>query len=214
MAACLAELPHWVAYGVEVELTVKGRPSARLEITAHMNAEADVPSFITGSFGCHFVHHGWMGNETAPAKGKTWYERDYPVLVAAVSICQESQYNHATTQQVATRAGIEVVEVVKAINNLQERYLYAKAQNTLVARDYIVTGATAEGLEAVDVWPSARSLEERMISILEQRLEELPEGSPKANKISGVLAAVRDLATNTSGNVFGSIICQVMAGGV
>ncbi|GAA2237167.1 hypothetical protein GCM10010401_06610 [Rarobacter faecitabidus] len=124
-----------------------------------------------------------MINEAEPVKGKTWYERDYPVLVAAVAICQDNAYNRAMTHEIARRTGIDVVDVVKSINNLQERYLYAKDTSTVGARDYIVTGATAAGLQATDVWPSAQSLEERLIAILEKQLEELSADSPKAKKV-------------------------------
>ncbi|WP_170207887.1 hypothetical protein [Rarobacter incanus] len=45
-----------------------------------------------------------MSDEAEPTKGKTWYERDYPVVAAAVSICQENRFNRAMTKDVALAA--------------------------------------------------------------------------------------------------------------
>lgn len=147
-----------------------------------------------------------MTTPNQPAKGQQWYERDFPVLKAAAELCGESSFNHTMTHSIAQRAQLPQAEVVKAISSLKEKYLHAKNQDSMTSRDYIVTGLTAEGLVAADLWPSPDALQERFVTALEQMIEETPADSPRATKLEGVLAAVRDLSTGTGATVFGTLI--------
>lgn len=142
----------------------------------------------------------------------TWTDRDYPVLLAAVAACQTSSFNQASCDEIAAAVGLPSEDVVKAVANLGERYLHITPAHSLVSADYIVRGATAAGLEAAEVWPSATALQERFIEALEKLIELTPAGSPKATKLEGVLAAVRDLATGTSSNVFGQLLIGALGG--
>lgn len=145
-----------------------------------------------------------------PIKGATWYETDYPVLRAAAALCSASGFNSATSDELVATTGFEKPRVVSSIARLSTRYLNAVSQNSMTTNDYLVTGLTAEGLIAADVWPSSDAMQERFIAALEQLIENTPAGSPRASKLEGVLGAIRDLTTGTSGNVFGQLITSAM----
>jgi len=146
-------------------------------------------------------------------RGATWFDRDFPVLRATAHLVQASPYNHCMTYEVAAEAGFAVEDVVKAISNLKERYLYAKDESSLAAKDYIITGLTAEGLEATDVWPASDALAERLVAAIEAALDSTPEGSPKANRLKVALIALKDLSVGVSGNVLGQVLAVALGVG-
>jgi hypothetical protein len=143
-------------------------------------------------------------------RGRTWFERDYPVLLATARIVGASQYNHAMTHEIAGEMGIDVTEVVKAISNLKQRYVTVNPSSGLGNNDYIITGLTAEGLVAADVWPSTDTVAERLIEALERALDEAPEGSTKQKRIRAALDGVRDLGVGGAGNVLGQAISYAL----
>lgn len=144
--------------------------------------------------------------QTPTNAGETWRKLDYPVLLAAAHLCDESAFGHAASHQIASRTGFSVEDVVKAIGRLRERYLLAEDVSSLASRDLFVTGLTEAGLVAAEVWPSAETVAERLITALEALLDETPEGSPKRSRITGALVALKDLSVGTGGNVLGQAI--------
>lgn len=143
-------------------------------------------------------------------KGRVWFERDFPVLLAAVEMCQQSTYNQATTHQVAAATGLELSEVVKAVSNLKEKYIHVVDQSSGSERDFIITGATDAGLIATDVWPSTDALAERLVAAIEQALAVTPKGSPKATTLQGFLAATKDVTTGTAAGVLSALLAQAL----
>lgn len=155
---------------------------------------------------------GWqtavVSNEDV--KGRTWFERDYPVLLAAVDQCQASAFNQTTTHAVAAATGMDVGEVVKAVANLKEVFLHVNDVSTLGARDYIITGATERGLVAAEVWPSPEIITERLVAAIERALDETPTGSPKATKLVTLLGAVKDVSTGTSAGLLAMLVGRAL----
>jgi len=143
-------------------------------------------------------------------KGRTWFERDYPVLLATAAQLEESRSNMAMSHEIAARAGIEADQVVKALGNLGTRYVLTKDASSLGGRDLYAVGLTDKGLEAADVWPSSDLLAERLVAALERLLEETPEGSPKAGKLRAALDALRELTVGTAGNVLGQAVSTAL----
>lgn len=148
-----------------------------------------------------------MSNQANTA-GATWDDRDYPVLIAAVKLCQENDYNHTTCDAIVSETGLSKQQVVRAVGNLGQRYLNIKDAHSMASADYIITGPTVEGLVAAEIWPSPDALQERFVAALEAMIENTPVGSPKAKKLEGVLEAVRDLATSSGGSLFGQLMAM------
>lgn len=150
--------------------------------------------------------------DVAPLKGQVWYARDYPVLLAAVQACQESPHGLTQTSELAQRTGISQEDVVAAVANLGERYLHIREESSLAERDFIIRGATAEGLIAANVWPSPDALAGRMVTAIEQAIETTPADSPRAGKLTALLNAARELSVGTASNVLGGLLYRVMTG--
>lgn len=142
--------------------------------------------------------------------GRTWFERDYPVLRAAVGLCQASTYNQTTTHSIAASTGLELVEVVKAVTNLQEAYLYVQDTSSFEGRDFIIAGATERGLVAADVWPSAELLTDRLVAAIERALDDAPTGSPKSTKLRTLLDALKDVSTGTAAGVLAMALASTL----
>lgn len=148
-------------------------------------------------------------SENAAPKGRTWFERDYPVLLAAVDLCQASPFNQTTTWEVAERLGIEQPVVAQAVSNLREKYLHAQDESDQVQRDYIIKGATEAGLVAADVWPSGDLLAERFLAAIERAVETTPQNSPRAAALGTLLDAVKDIGTGVAAGVLSQLLSQV-----
>lgn len=149
-----------------------------------------------------------------PVRGATWFDRDYPVLLAAAKLTQASDYNHCTTYEIAEETGLEVRDVVKALANLEQRYVNLHEAGSLAQRDYIVTGLTAAGLEAADVWPASDALAQRLVEALERALDDTPADSPKAGRLRAALNALKDLGVGASGNLLAQALAVALGLGV
>lgn len=143
-------------------------------------------------------------------RGRTWFERDYPVLLAAVQLCQADPFNQTTTWAVAERTGFEQGDVVHAVSNLKEKYLHARDASDLTSRDYTIHGATEAGLVAAEVWPSGDVVAERLVTAIERMLETTPAGSPRASWLSGLLDAIRDVGTGVASGVLSQLLSQAL----
>ncbi|MGW6263993.1 hypothetical protein [Cellulosimicrobium funkei] len=151
-----------------------------------------------------------MTADSEIVRGRTWFERDYPVLLATAELLETSAYSHATTPQIAAKTEIDIGAVVKALTNLKERYVLVTDASTMTSRDYLVTGLTADGLVAADVWPSGDTVAERIIAAIEKALEEAPEGSPKQTKLKSALGSLRDLGVGGAGNILGQAVSSAL----
>lgn len=143
-------------------------------------------------------------------RGRIWFERDYPVLLATAKLLEDSPYSQARSQDVADETGLAQDEVVKALKHLEQKFVVLSDISTLARRDYLATGLTADGLVAADVWPSSDTVAERLIEALERALDEAPEGSTKQKRIRAVLDGVRDLGIGGAGNVLGQAISYAL----
>jgi predicted ArsR family transcriptional regulator len=130
---------------------------------------------------------------TDEVKGRTWFERDYPVLRAAAELIEASPHHHVPAREISEATGLEFHAVLNALENLATRHVTTEDWSSLAGRDYVVTGLTADGLVAADVWPSTDVLAERLVLALERLADETPEGSAKQKRLQAAVTSLRDL---------------------
>lgn len=143
-------------------------------------------------------------------RGKTWFERDYPVLRATAEILEEGSRTAVMSAEIAERTSLAHHEVVKALDNLSTRYVRVQDMSSLAGKDLCAVGLTADGLVAADVWPSPDAVVERLIAALERSLDEAPEGSKKEKRIATALNSLRELGVGGTGNVLGAAVSSAL----
>lgn len=144
--------------------------------------------------------------DDATIKGKTWFERDYPVLRAVAELLEASDFSQTTADEVAQKVELPKRDAVKSLERLGTKYVTLADVGSLNHRDYFVTGLTADGLVAAEEWPQPDDIAVRLVAALEKALEEAPQGSAKAGKLQQALHALQELGVGASGNVLGQAL--------
>jgi predicted transcriptional regulator len=91
----------------------------------------------------------------------TWAARDLPVLEATVALLEQSYM--VTVTDIATRTGLDVAEVARALEALDPTYVdFRKTTTGGDARFWYVFKVTPEARRAVGQWPTAQSLAGRL----------------------------------------------------
>ncbi|MCL2455549.1 MAG: hypothetical protein FWD18_09680 [Micrococcales bacterium] len=141
--------------------------------------------------------------EIAPVHGQTWFERDLPVLMAVVALQEESNGQALLPCEIADRTGLDESHVMKAIRNLEKKFLltYKRRRADGSVEFVLVQDVTADGLIAAGMWPSGEAIVERLIAALEAAIDEEPKDSPKSNKLKAVLSSIQDLGVSITGSI-------------
>ncbi|WP_256796274.1 helix-turn-helix domain-containing protein [Terrabacter sp. Ter38] len=104
----------------------------------------------------------------------TWFSRDMPVLEAAVALLEESR-PPVSDSEIAARTGIDRQHVMKALEALEEDFLDVGWDDRADLRvSGVVAACTSAARRATGQWPSAESLAERAIAVVDERIENLP----------------------------------------
>lgn len=142
--------------------------------------------------------------------GDVWTARDLPVLRAAAELLDERAGRMTDYRQVAGRAGMEPDDVLRALVNLDQRYVDANLQRAMGGQIVLaaVRAITAEGLEATGRWPSADVALERLVAALDAEIDSAPVDSPKA----GRLRAARDAVIGVGKDVMVRVMTNVITG--
>jgi|SRR5690625_1022706 len=139
--------------------------------------------------------------------GQTWRDIDAPVLKACAELLEDA--NTFDGREVAAHTGLDEETVNKALIRLGERYLHIKVIESWGGPvDAIVRGLTAEGLEATGVWPSPEDVTARLIVLLERELDGAAVDSPKANRLTALLGAVREMGTGAGAGFIGQALLR------
>lgn len=136
-----------------------------------------------------------------------WATRDYPVLIAAAQLLDADGLPH-TSDEIAEVAGIERAAVVRALVNLGHGFLEVRSESSINEEDCFVTGITAEGLRAAGQWPSPETAADRLISALDEQIDNTVEGTPKASR----LHTLRDNITSVGRDVLVEVMGGVLTG--
>ena len=87
---------------------------------------------------------------------------------------------------------------------------WIRAKNTSAmgvgVTDWVIQDTTPRGLRAAGVWPSEGDAARALIRALDEEIEEVPEGSPKSNK----LKALRESAQNVGENTLAVVLAGAM----
>jgi|GEM_PF-1996352 len=133
-----------------------------------------------------------------------WTTIDYPVLLEAARL-QSTNGRPVTSAELAEGTGLDVTVVVRAIGRLAQRYVEVRSVSSLAATDYLVTGVTADGLEAAGQWPSPEVAADRILAALDAAIDDTTEGSPKQGRLKAARDAVasigRDLLVQVASGV-------------
>jgi hypothetical protein len=91
----------------------------------------------------------------------TWAARDLPVLDATVALLEQSYM--VTVTDIATRTGLDVADVARALEALDPTYVdFRKTTTGGDARFWYVFKVTPEARRAVGQWPTAQALAGRL----------------------------------------------------
>jgi hypothetical protein len=91
----------------------------------------------------------------------TWASRDLPVLEAAAARIDALFTNgYPEAWEIAASTGMEVLDVVAALNALDGAYI--ELRRGLTPPKWHIVGVTPEGRRAVGQWPTGANLVERL----------------------------------------------------
>jgi hypothetical protein len=134
-----------------------------------------------------------------------WQSRDLIVLRAIVTKRDERPGHPITSHDLARDLGMGVDHVLAAVQNLATSHIEIAEQSSLTSWDAFVTGVTESGLRAAGAWPSPEAAADRLIAALNDKIDGLPEDSPKQNRLKsvrdGLLGAGRDVLVEVAGAV-------------
>ena len=101
----------------------------------------------------------------------TWAARDLPVLDATVALLEQSYM--VTVTDIATRTGLDIADVARALEALDPTYVdFRKTTTGGDARFWYVFKVTPEARRAVGQWPSAQALAGRLAEELAAAAED------------------------------------------
>lgn len=134
----------------------------------------------------------------------TWLNRDMPVLEAAVALLEESRVP-VSDSDIAARTGIDRQRVMKALEALEEDFLDVGWDDRANLRvSGAVASCTSAARRATGQWPSAESLAERAIAIVDERIENATDEGERSRWVKlrdGLAGAGRDLVVDVMGAV-------------
>lgn len=137
-----------------------------------------------------------------------WETTDFPVLKAAVDICNEGQ-GRASVGAIVKRTGLDERTVMDSLNRLdtEQPPLFTNMTKMFGGGVAHVFGPTGHAQRAIQAWPKAEDKLEELIKVLGAIAEKEsdPEEKRRLAKVGGYLAAGgRDLAVSViSGLVTG-----------
>lgn len=139
----------------------------------------------------------------------TWENSDLPVLEAILSL-QETRNpgQPITLDEVEDVTGFERGAVSRSIGRLAQEHVQAKNTSAMGVgvTDWVIQDTTPRGLRAAGVWPIEDDAARALIRALDEEIEEVPEGSPKSNK----LKALRESAQNVGENTLAAVLAGAM----
>ncbi|GAA2027839.1 hypothetical protein GCM10009740_16890 [Terrabacter terrae] len=134
----------------------------------------------------------------------TWFSRDMPVLEAAVALLEESR-PPVSDSGIAARTGIDRQHVMKALEALEEDFLDVGWDDRADLRvSGAVAACTSAARRATGQWPSAESLAERAIAVVDERIENATDDAERSRWVKlrdGLAGAGRDLVVDVMGAV-------------
>jgi hypothetical protein len=127
--------------------------------------------------------------------GDTWFERDLPVLKAAVEVFErDGDPMEAGDIAAALKLGPDIVQ--RALRALSAEPFFAKGMESGNGEILCVGKPTSQALRATGQWPSPVSLLDRLIGALEaagEDAERVPEERSKLKQLAlGLRSAGRD----------------------
>jgi len=134
----------------------------------------------------------------------TWFSRDMPVLEGAVALLEDSR-PPVSDSDIAARTGIDRRDVMKALEALEEDFLevgWDDRGNLRVSG--AVASCTSAARRATGKWPSAESLAERAIAVVDERIANATDDGERSRWVKlrdGLAGAGRDLVVDVMGAV-------------
>jgi hypothetical protein len=131
---------------------------------------------------------------------ETWVSRDLPVLDTTVALLEDDPISMPEVVDIATRLGVDVVDVHRALTAMNGIYVDYRPGLDL-GRGYVRTVA-ADARRAIGQWPSGESLIQQLTDGLAAAAEREvdPERKSRLRQAAGLLGgAARSIAIEVAG---------------
>lgn len=139
----------------------------------------------------------------------TWFERDLPVLRAAVDVF-EHDGDPMDVEDIATAANLDIDTVQRALRKLCAQPFFAEGQETANGDILWVGKPTGEAIRVAGHWPSPEALLDRLITALETAGEDearVPDERSKLKQVAvGLRTAAAQIAIGALGGAGGNLL--------
>jgi hypothetical protein len=142
----------------------------------------------------------------------TWEARDLPVLDAAARIIdRDGPVPGAYIRDIATDAGLEIDEVVRATHALEDAGLIEMAQRSLGGGggNWRVCGLSGGARQIVGQWPTPENLADRIVAALQDAADNAPSEEERSRA-----KRLLDGASGVGKGVLTGVLVKVLSGEV
>lgn len=139
----------------------------------------------------------------------TWGEEDYPVLLAAVRLLDQSGPG-VPAAEVKESAGLPSESVVRALRRLEPEYLkvsWVSTSGPPTINFAVVLAATGAARRVVGQWPDPDTIAQEVVSELRRLADASPEG--KAHPLKALFLGGAEAGASLVGTTIATVIARM-----